>query len=44
MELRRIDDVWALTADQFEQLVAQLLEKIGYSVLRVPVGRIKALM
>jgi len=38
-ELRRIDDIWALTPDQFEQLVAELLEKIGYSVLWVPGGK-----
>jgi CheY-like chemotaxis protein len=32
-------DVWALTASQFEQLVAELLQKIGYDVLWIPGGQ-----
>jgi CheY-like chemotaxis protein len=34
--LRAVDDVWGLTSDQFEQLVGELLTKIGYSVLWIP--------
>lgn len=37
--LGNIDDVWRLTPDQFEQLVAELLNKIGYSVLWIPGGK-----
>jgi CheY-like chemotaxis protein len=37
--LRHVEDVWRLTADQFEQLVAELLERVGYSVLWVPGGK-----
>lgn len=38
-ELRDIEDVWRLTPDQFEQLVADLLERIGFSVLWIPGGK-----
>jgi restriction endonuclease Mrr len=37
--LRNVEDVWRLTPDEFEQLVAELLERIGYSVLWVPGGK-----
>ncbi len=37
--LRSVEDVWRLTPDQFEQLVAEILERIGYSVLWVPGGK-----
>ena len=37
--LRNVDDVWGLTPDQFEQLVAELLDRLGYSVLWVPGGK-----
>lgn len=37
-KLGSVDDIWRLTPDQFEQLVAELLEKLGYSVLWVPGG------
>lgn len=37
--LRNVDDVWRLTPDQFEQLVAELLDKLGYSVLWIPGGK-----
>lgn len=38
-KLGTVDDIWRLTPDQFEQLVAELLERLGYSVLWVPGGR-----
>jgi restriction endonuclease Mrr len=37
--LRNPEDVWRLTPDQFEQLVAEVLERIGYSVLWIPGGK-----
>lgn len=37
--LRNPEDVWCLTPDQFEQLVAEVLERIGYSVLWIPGGK-----
>jgi CheY-like chemotaxis protein len=37
--VRSIGDVWRLTPGQFEQLVAELLEKLGFSVLWVPGGK-----
>jgi hypothetical protein len=33
------DDIWRLTPDQFEQLVGELLEKAGFSVLWIPGGK-----
>jgi CheY-like chemotaxis protein len=36
--LRKIDDIWSLNPDQFEQLVGELLEASGFSVLWVPGG------
>lgn len=38
-QLRSVDDVWRLTPNQFEELVAELLDRIGYSVLWVPGGK-----
>lgn len=37
--LRLVDDMWRLAPDQFEQLVGELLEQIGFSVLWVPGGK-----
>jgi hypothetical protein len=37
--LRTVDDIWRLTPDQFEQLVAELLDRLGFSVLWVPGGK-----
>ena len=37
--LGSVEDVWRLTPDQFEQLVAELLDKLHYSVLWVPGGK-----
>ena len=38
-ELRHVDDIWSLTTDRFEQLVAELLAKVGFSVLWIPGGK-----
>ena len=37
--IRSSNDIWQLSPDQFEELVGELLEKIGYSVLWVPGGK-----
>lgn len=37
--LRDVDDIWQLTPEQFEQLVGELLERIGFSVLWIPGGK-----
>ena len=37
--LRRIDDIWKLSPAQFEQLVGELLEAGGFSVLWIPGGK-----
>jgi CheY-like chemotaxis protein len=37
--LQEVDDVWSLTPDQFEQLVAEVLQKLHFSVLWIPGGR-----
>lgn len=38
-ELKHTDEILSLTPDQFEQLVAELLSKIGFSVRWVPGGK-----
>ena len=38
-EIRTVGDVWRLTPEQFEQLVGELLEKLGFSVFWVPGGK-----
>ena len=38
-ELRNVNDIWSLAPDRFEQLVGELLEKVGFSVLWVPGGK-----
>jgi len=38
-EIGRSEDIWRLTSDQFEQLVGELLQKLGYSVKWVPGGK-----
>ena len=37
--LHRVDDIWYLTPEQFEHLVRELLEEIGFSVLWIPGGK-----
>jgi CheY-like chemotaxis protein len=37
--LRDVEDIWQLTAEQFEQLVGELLERINFSVLWIPGGK-----
>jgi CheY-like chemotaxis protein len=37
--LRDVEDIWRLTAEQFEQLVGELLERIGFSIRWIPGGK-----
>ncbi len=37
--LRSVDDIWLLTDAEFEELIAELLDRVGYKVLWVPGGK-----
>jgi len=38
-QLRTFDDIWSLSTSQFEQIVAELLQKLGYRFLWIPGGK-----
>jgi hypothetical protein len=38
-DLNQVDDIWRLTADEFERMVGEVLQRTGWNILWVPGGK-----